>query len=83
MQLTDQTVTAAGLSFRSCTGGTGLFERDGIVCCQRDSAAVPVSRLDRSAVDDKDEQQQTNAALQVGALVLECSHQHAGLNHLC
>jgi len=82
MQLTDQTVTAAGLGFRSRAGGTGLFEGDGILCRWRDSA-VPVSRFDRSAVYDEDEQQQTNATLQVGVLVLECAHQHAGLNHLC
>ena len=82
MQLTDQTVTAARLCFRSCAGGAGLFERDSIVC-RRCYSAVPVSRLDRSAVDDEDEQKQTNDALQVGVLVLECAHQHAGLNHLC
>ena len=55
MQLTDQTVTAAGLCFRSCAGVAGLFERDSVVCRWRDSA-VTVSRLDRSTVDDEDEQ---------------------------
>ena len=79
MQLTDQTVTAAGLCFLSCSRGTGWFERDRIVSRRADSA-VPVSRLDRSAVDDENEQQQTNATLQVAAVVLECAHQHAGLN---
>ena len=82
MQLTDQTVAAAGLTILSCAGGTGLFESDGIVCRRHDSA-VTVSRLYRSAVDDEDEQQQTNAALQARVLVLECAHQHAGLNQLC
>jgi len=82
MQLTDQTVTAAGPSCRSCAARAGLFERDSIVCRRCDSA-VPVSRLDSSAVDDEDEQQQTEAALKVGALVLEGSHQHAGPCRLC
>lgn len=82
MQLTDQTVAAAGLSFRVCAGGAGLFERDSVVCPRRD-AAVAVSRLDGSAVDDEDEQQQTEAALQVCALVLKCLHQHAGPCRLC
>ena len=75
MQLTDQTVTAAGLSCRVCAGGAGVFERDSIVCRRRDST-VAVSRLDRSAIDDEDEQQQTNAALQVGVLVVKCAHPH-------
>ena len=82
MQLTDQTVTAAGLSCGSCAARTGMLERDSIVSCRRDSA-VPVGCLDRSAVEDEDEQQQTEATLQVGALVLECSHQHAGHCRLC
>ena len=82
MQLTDETVAAAGLSCRSCAGGTGTFERNRIVCRWRD-CAVAVSRLDGRTVDDEDEQQQTEAALQVGALVLESSHQHAGPCRLC
>jgi len=82
VQLTDQTVAAAGPSCRVCAGGTGLFERDSIVCRRRD-APVAVSRLDGSAVYDEDEQQQTEAALQVGALVLKCVHQHAGPCPLC
>ena len=82
MQLTDETVAAAGLSCRSCPRGTGTFERDRIVRRRRNSA-VAVSRLDGSAVDNEDEQQQTEAALQVGALVLKSSHQHAGHCRLC
>ena len=82
MQLTDQTVAAAGLSCRSCTGRAGLFERRSIICRWPD-CPVPVSGLDRSAVEDEDEQQQTEAALKVGALVLECFHQHAGHCRLC
>lgn len=55
MQLTDQTVTAAGLCFRSGPCVAGLLERDSILYRRRDSA-VPVSGFDRSAVDDEDEQ---------------------------
>ena len=82
MQLTDQTVAAAGPSCRVCAGGAGLFERDSIVCGKHYSA-VGVGRLDGSTVHDEDEQQQTEAALQVGALVLKCVHQHAGPCRLC
>jgi hypothetical protein len=40
---------------------------------------MAVSGFDRSTVEDEDEQHQTKATLQVGAIVLECSHhQHAG-----
>ena len=81
MQLTDQTIAAAGLSCRSCSGGAGFVERDGIVCRQHDSA-VAVSRFDSRSVEDEDDQQQTKAALQVGGLVLKCS-QHAGYCRLC
>ena len=81
MQLTDQTVAAAGLSCRGCSGGAGFIERDSIVCRQHDSA-VPVSRFDSRSVKDEDDQQQTNAALQVGGLVLKSS-QHAGPCRVC
>jgi len=62
MQLTDQTVAAAGPSCRVCAGGAGLFERDSIVC-GRHYSAVAVSCLDCSAVDNEDEQQQNDDAL--------------------
>ena len=55
MQLTDKTVAAAGLTCRVSAGGTGLFERDSIVC-RRHNSAVAVSRLDGRAVDDENEQ---------------------------
>jgi len=82
MQLTDQTVAAAGPSCRVCAGGAGLFECDSIVC-RRHYSAVGMGRLDGGAVDDEDEQQQTEAALQISALVLKCSRQHAGPCPLC
>ena len=59
-----------------------MFERDSIVCRGCDSA-VAVSRFDCSAVNDEDEQQQTEAALKVGSLVLKCVHRHAGPCCLC
>ena len=77
MQLADKTVAAAGLSCRVCAGAAGLFERDRIISRRR-SSAMPVSRLNGSAVDDEDEEQQSEAALEVGALVLKCVRQHAG-----
>jgi len=40
---------------------------------------VAVSSFNGSAVENEDEQQQTEATLQVGSLIPECSHQHAGL----
>ena len=82
MQLTDQTVAAAGLRCRLCAGGTGRFERDSRIWWWTNFAMV-VSRLDCSAVDDEDEQQQTEAALHTGSLVLKCVHQHAGPCPLC
>ena len=61
MQLTDQTVAAAGLRCLSCVCGAGFVERDDIVCRQHDSA-VAVSRFDSRSVKDEDDQQQTDAA---------------------
>ena len=81
MQLTDQTVAAAGLTDGSCTCRARLFERGSIICRWHD-CPVPVCGLDGSAVKNEDEQQQTEAALKVGAVVLECSHQHAGHDRL-
>ena len=55
MQLTDQTVVAAGLPDWSCICRASLFERRRIIWLRRDSP-VPVSGLDRSAVENEDEQ---------------------------
>lgn len=63
MQLTDQTVAAALLSCRSGAAGAGFVERRRGRIGRRYYSPVSVSSFNRSAVDDKDEQQQTEAAL--------------------
>lgn len=48
-----------------------------------DSSPVTVSGFDCCAIKDEEDEQQTEAALHIGALVLEGSHQHAGHCRLC
>lgn len=81
MQLTDQTVAAASLSCWSGTSGAGLVKRSG-VAARRRYYAVTVSRLDCSAVENEEDQEQTKATLQVCVVALECFH-HAGHCQLC
>ncbi len=83
MQLTDQTVAAALLSCRSGAAGAGFVERRRGRICRRYYSSVAVSSFNRSSVNDEDEEQQAETALQVRVPGLECSHQHAGLYISC
>src|SRR5215217_5256608 len=77
MQLTDEAVAASGRCAENCTGRPRL-NYGGCVTCPDYYASMPVSSLDRGAIKDEDDEQQTEPTFQVSAVVLNCVNQHAG-----
>ena len=76
MQLADQAVAASGGSVESSVAGVGSNQRSSVTC-RRQYAPVLVSGLDSGAVEDEDDQQQTEAPRKRCATVVEES-KHAG-----
>ena len=76
LQLADKTVAAPGLTTdrRRCLIRVNRCSR---AACDR-NAAMTVSGLGRRSVKDKDDEQQTEATLKRGALILKSLDQHAG-----
>src|SRR5215217_5265732 len=77
MQLTDEAVAASGRCAENCTGRPRL-NYGGCVTCPDYYASMPVSSLDRGAIKDEDDEQQTEPTFQASAVVLNCVNQHAG-----
>jgi hypothetical protein len=77
VQLADETVVASNLAASRrrrvlCVGKRSCS------ATRRRHASVTVSSLDSGTVKDEEDQQQTDAAFQRGAGVLNCSIEHAG-----
>ena len=77
MQLADQTITASTGWVESRAVGAGLSYGSNVTRRRR-WPPVPVRCFDSGAVEDEDDQQQTEPTFQVGATVLNCLNQHAG-----
>ena len=76
MQLADEAVAASGRSVESVAAGAGSDQRSGVTCW-RQYAPVLVSGLYSGAVEDEDDQQQTEAPRKRCATVVEES-KHTG-----
>lgn len=83
MQLAKETLAASGGGVERSAAGDRANEGSSVACRLLSYAPVLVRGFYGGAIKDREDQQQSEATFERGALVLNCANQHAGHCRMC